>query len=74
MWCNELTPPVVLQAGGDLFPLDSAGELIPDNTNFLETWEVSQNSLNIRVCVCCLVIGSHAHSAKLCYVMTASVQ
>lgn len=45
----------MLQAGTDLFPLDSAGELITDNTNFLETWEVSQNSLNTCVCVCCLV-------------------
>lgn len=32
---------VTLQAGSDLFPKDSAGELISGNTNFLDTWEVN---------------------------------
>ncbi|XP_033936065.1 aldo-keto reductase family 1 member B1-like [Pseudochaenichthys georgianus] len=30
---------IVSKAGEDLFPLDSAGETINDDTNFLETWE-----------------------------------
>lgn len=55
----------MLQAGSDLFPLDSAGELITDNTNFLETWEVSQNGLNIRVCACCLVSAAR-HIQQSC--------
>lgn len=33
----------MLQSGGDLFPLDSTGETISDNTTFLDTWEVSWN-------------------------------
>ncbi|CAG5927654.1 unnamed protein product [Menidia menidia] len=31
--------PMGFKAGGDLFPLDSAGETISDDTHFLETWE-----------------------------------
>ncbi|XP_035530256.1 aldo-keto reductase family 1 member B1-like [Morone saxatilis] len=31
--------PMGFKAGGELFPLDSAGETINDNTHFLETWE-----------------------------------
>ncbi|XP_023273774.1 aldose reductase-like [Seriola lalandi dorsalis] len=31
--------PMGFQAGGEDFPLDSAGETIGDNTHFLETWE-----------------------------------
>lgn len=30
----------MLQAGSELFPMDSTGETISDNTHFLETWEV----------------------------------
>ncbi|XP_042367073.1 aldo-keto reductase family 1 member B1-like [Plectropomus leopardus] len=31
--------PMGFKAGGEAFPFDSAGELISDNTHFLETWE-----------------------------------
>uniref|UniRef100_A0A7N6BWR5 aldose reductase n=2 Tax=Anabas testudineus TaxID=64144 RepID=A0A7N6BWR5_ANATE len=31
--------PMGVKAGSDLFPLDSEGQLISDNTHFLETWE-----------------------------------
>nr|XP_020470064.1 aldose reductase-like isoform X2 [Monopterus albus] len=31
--------PMGFKAGSDLFPLDSTGETISDNTHFLETWE-----------------------------------
>ncbi|KAK5896093.1 hypothetical protein CgunFtcFv8_009729 [Champsocephalus gunnari] len=34
--------PMGLKAGEDLFPLDSAGETINDDTNFLETWEAME--------------------------------
>ncbi|KAK2858902.1 hypothetical protein Q5P01_003522 [Channa striata] len=31
--------PMGFKAGNEFFPLDSAGEVISDNTHFLETWE-----------------------------------
>ncbi|KAK5876906.1 hypothetical protein CesoFtcFv8_026210 [Champsocephalus esox] len=34
--------PMGLKAGEDLFPLDSAGETINDDTNFLDTWEAME--------------------------------
>ncbi|KAM3858819.1 aldo-keto reductase family 1 member B1-like [Diretmus argenteus] len=34
--------PVGFKAGEELFPLDSAGQAISDNTHFLETWEAME--------------------------------
>ncbi|MED6282792.1 Aldose reductase [Characodon lateralis] len=34
--------PMGFKSGGELFPLDSNGEAISDNTHFLETWEAME--------------------------------
>ncbi|XP_061920431.1 aldo-keto reductase family 1 member B1-like [Entelurus aequoreus] len=38
--------PMGLKAGSDLFPTDSAGDTIPDHSNFLETWEGMEELLD----------------------------
>ncbi|XP_061770237.1 aldo-keto reductase family 1 member B7 isoform X3 [Nerophis ophidion] len=38
--------PMGLKAGSDLFPTDSAGDTIPDDSNFLDTWEGMEELLD----------------------------
>ncbi|KAK0133592.1 Aldo-keto reductase family 1 member B10 [Merluccius polli] len=38
--------PMGYKAGDDLFPLDSAGETIADDTNFLDTWEAMEELMD----------------------------
>ncbi len=47
---KTINPFVMLQAGSELFPVDSTGEAIDDNTQFLQTWEVSRTD-KLLICM-----------------------
>lgn len=61
-WCDVLRlykgVLVVSQAGGDLFPLDSEGLTISDDTSFLDTWEVSRASVYCYSCCSCWCLAT----------------